>query len=111
MEFSLDGLLDHGVGVVVHGTRRLVQQEDLRLADECAGQTEQLLLADGEIVPVLLDYVVQLPWQGLDQVVELRLVQSRPELVVGVGVVRIDVHPTEREDEKGVIIREGEVVT
>ena len=71
--------------------RRLVQHEDLALAQECASEREELPLAPAEVPAVAGDKRLELLWQRLDQRLALRLLERRPELLVRTRPFEIEV--------------------
>src|SRR5450759_5486927 len=88
----------------VHGTGRFVQDEDLRVAQECAGQGHFLPLADTEFLSPLEqlaeDRFVAL-WQPADDVVRPRVAcRGDDPLVVGwkaVSYTHLRAHETRHD--------------
>ena len=64
--------LDGSLGLGVEGARRLVEDQDRRVAQDRARDRDSLLLAAGEAVAALADKRVVTVRKGGDQVVDLR---------------------------------------
>ncbi len=71
------------VGGVVQCAGAVVQDEDVRLAHQGAGNGQALLLAAGEVPSALLHRLVQAKGLGLDELRSLRRFQRGPQVGVG----------------------------
>merc|ERR1719238_495457 len=84
-----NGLLDQCIRLHVHVGSSLVNHQDLALAEQSTRQTDELALADAEVLATRSHWHVQLAWGAADDLTELCTAQGVPKLLVLVVLERI----------------------
>ena len=104
-DFLTEGLADQGISLGIHGTGAVVQNKDLRLAQDRTGNAQALLLPAGNIGTALLDIGIIPIGEGADKVIGLRQTTGVYQLLVG----RIGVAPAQvllyRPAEQGILLQ------
>ncbi|KAF0715010.1 Aste57867_3609 [Aphanomyces stellatus] len=78
LETLFDGLLDEAIGLQVNVGRGFVQDNHAAVAEECAGDAEQLPLAHREVASLL----GHLEFQSIDGIGQVHLLEHTPEIVI-----------------------------
>ena len=86
---SAHGSLDEHLGAGVDRGRRLIEDQDRRIRQECPGDREQLLLACGQIRRVVVDHRVVAAGQGTHEVVDMGRLGGRRDLVLGRAIAAV----------------------
>jgi len=88
----LGGFLDEHFGVRIHGTRRLIENQDFRVGEQGAGNREQLHLPLREIARLLVQDGLVAFRQGAGEVVHMRRLRGSDDLLIrGAGAPVADV--------------------
>ena len=86
---SVDGLHNRRLRLIVQRRSGLIQHQYLRVFEKSPGNTDTLSLAAGYADPPLTDTRVKSFRQSPDELIELRLPQGFPDLVIIDILVRI----------------------
>ena len=81
----------------------------LGFPEESPGETDQLSLADTEVLSALLDLVLQPGLQVGHELLEVGLLQGRPHLLVTVAAEGVQIHPETAGEEDGVLGDDGQL--
>jgi len=107
----LHAFLDQDLSAGVDRRGRLIQDQDLRIAQEGAGDRQQLLLALGDVGGFLVDFRLVAVFQGADEVVHIGGVGSGDDfLVAGSGLAVADVVHDRSGEQPGVLQDHAEAV-
>src|ERR1051326_2895433 len=97
-------LLDQDLAFGIDARRRFIQDEDLRVEGERAGERDELFLSDGKRGPPLLHFFVVRAGEGFDETVGPYDTGGIPDIVDRNGVVpQIDVRLDVSREEKDVL--------
>jgi len=83
------GLLQEGIGTGVNGGSGLIQQQDLGVAEDSAGQAQELTLADGVVGAVVSDGGIELVLLVGDEVLETNQLESVPKGCIVVATLEV----------------------
>ena len=81
-DFLTEGLADQGISLGIHGTGAVVQNKDLRLAQDRTGNAQALLLPAGNIGTALLDIGIISIGEGTDEVIGLSQLAGLYQLLI-----------------------------
>ena len=88
------GLADHGVRVRIHGRGGIVQDQDLRLFQQSAGDAQALLLTAGNVAAALLDMGIVAVREAGDEFIGAgQLAGVDQFLVRGAGIAPAQIFP------------------
>ena len=98
-----DGLLDEVVRLQIHGSRSLVQNQHLGLAQQGTGEAHQLTLPHAQVLPSLSNVVLKPLLQRGDESAEVGTFQGTPQLLVLIQVKGVKVQPQSARKENRVL--------
>ena len=100
--------LNEVVGLHVDGRRRLVQDEQLRFAEEGSRETDKLPLPHAQVLAALVDGVVESPGKVGNVGAEVGVVEGAPDVPVAVRGKGVQVHPHRAGEEDGILRDDGD---
>ena len=108
---AIHGFEDHGFGLHVDRARRLVEDQERRVLQECARQRDPLALATGELNPALSDRRRIAARQARDEVVRARRLRRPHDVEVACSRAPVsDVLPDTGRKQHGLLEDDGELV-
>lgn len=91
------------VGSEIDGGGRLVEDEDLRVAEEGAREAHKLALADANVVAALADHVLEAVGKAVRERLEVRHLERLPKLVIAIALKRIKIHAKRAREEDRIL--------